>query len=101
MRQHVSTRTGNAVSNRMAKVVVLILCVSLCVVFAFSQVMHWHVVDSFNKIEELKTVRVVSSSKHIELLAMRAQLSSRKIVEERASEKLRLFAPERNQIRRL
>ena len=101
MRQQVVTRTSTGMSKRMAKVVTLIICVSLFVVFAFSQVMHWHIVATANQIEKLQSVRTASGSKNIELLASRAQLASQKFVEVRAKEKLQLFVPQRNQIRRL
>lgn len=101
VRQHVSSRTSPGISKRMAKLVTLLICVSLLVVFAFSQVMHWQIVSSSNKLEKLKSVRIATSNKNIELLAARAQMASQKFIEERASEKLKLFAPRRNQIRHL
>ena len=102
MRQHVTIRASQGImSKRMAKLVTVIICISLFVVFAFSQVMHWQIVASSNKLEDLKTIRVATSSKNIELLATRAQLASRDFVEKQAKEKLQLFTPKRNQIRRL
>jgi len=101
MRQHVSSRTSQGISKRMAKIVTMIICVSLFVVFAFSQVMHWQIVSSSSKLEKLKSVRIDTSSRNIELLAARAQLASQKFVEEQAREKLQLFVPKRNQISRL
>ena len=101
MRQQVNSRTSTGMSRRMAKVVTLIICVSLFVVFAFSQVMHWHIVSSANQLKKLQAVRIDSGSRNIELLATRAQLASRKFVEEQAKEKLHLFVPQQNQIRRL
>ena len=101
MRQQVVTRTGTGMSKRMAKVVTLILCVSLFVVFAFSQVMHWHIVATANQLEKLQSVRIESGTRNIELLATRAQLASQKFVEEQAKDKLQLFVPKRNQVRRL
>jgi len=101
MRQQVVTRTGTGLSKRMAKVVALIICISLFVVFAFSQIMHGHIVATADQIDKLQSVRSESVSRNIELLAARAQLASQKFVEERAKEKLHLFVPQRNQIRRL
>ena len=101
MRQQVVTRTNVGMSKRMAKVVALILCISLFVVFAFSQVMHWHIVATTSQLEKLQSVRSESGSRNIELLAARAQMASQKFVEERAREKLQLLVPQRNQIRRL
>lgn len=101
MRQQVITRTNVGMSKRMAKVVTLIICVSLFVVFAFSQVMHRHIVASAGQIEKLQSVRGAVGSRNIELLAVKAQLASRKFVEQQAREKLQLFVPQQNQIRRL
>lgn len=101
MRQQVVTRTGVGMSRRMAKVVTLIICVSLFVVFIFSQVMHRHIVVSAGQLENLQSVRIETGSRNIELLAARAQLASRKFVEERAAERLQLFVPQQHQIRRL
>lgn len=101
MRQHITSRTSSGVSKRMAKVVTFIICASLLVAFAFSQVMHWHIVASANKLEELKSARIDTSSRNIELLAARAQLASQKFVEGQARERLQLVAPKRNQVRRL
>jgi len=101
MRQHVASRGGAVVSKRMAKVVTLIICVSLLVVFAFSQVMHWHIMASASQVEELQSVSRDSRSRNIELLATRAQLASQKFIEERAREKFQLMVPQGNQIRRL
>ena len=101
MRQQVASRTSKGMSKRMAKMVTLIICVSLFVVFAFSQVMHWQIVASSNKLEEMKSARRAISNKNIELLATRAQLTSKQFVEEKAREKFQLFMPKRNQIRRL
>ena len=101
MRQQVVSRTSAGMSRHMARVVALIICISLFVVFAFSQVMHWHIVSSANQFEKLQSVRSESVSRNIELLATRAQLASQKFVEERAKEKMQLFVPQQNQIRRL
>ena len=101
MRQQVVTRTGAGMSKRMAKVVTLIICVSLFVVFIFSQVMHRHIVVTAGQLEKLQSVRIETGSRNIELLAARAQLASRKFVEERAAERLQLFVPQQHQIRRL
>lgn len=101
MRQHVTSRTTPGMSKRMAKLVMAIICISLFVVFAFSQVMHWQIVASSSKLENLKSMRIATSSKNIELLATRAQLASREFVEKQAREKLQLFTPKQNQIRLL
>ena len=101
MRQQVASRTSTRMSKRMAKMVTLIICVSLFVVFAFSQVMHWQITASANQFEKLQSVRSESGSRNIELLAVRAKLASQEFVQDRAKEKLHLFVPQRNQIRRL
>lgn len=101
MRQHISSRTTSGMSKRMAKMVALIICTSLFVVFAFSQVMHWHISATTSKLEQLNSVRKETSTRNIELLAMRAQLASQEFVEEHAMEKLQLFAPKQSQVRRL
>lgn len=101
MRQHVTSRTSPGMTKRMAKLVAAIICISLFVVFAFSQVMHWQIIASSDKLESLKSIRIATSSKNIELLATRAQLASREFVEKQAREKLQLFTPKQNQIRRL
>ena len=92
MRQHITSRTSTGLSKRMAKMVAMIICISLFVVFAFSQVMHWHIAATADKLEQLKSASVDTSAKNVELLALRAQLASQKFIEERASEKLQLFA---------
>ena len=101
MRQHVSSRTSPGMSRRMAKMVTMIICTSVFVVFACSLVMHWQIMASSKKLEKLKSVRIDMSSKNIELLAARAQLASQEFIEEKAREQLQLLAPKRNQIRRL
>lgn len=101
MRQHVICRTSDGMTKRMAKLVTLIICISLLVVFAFSQVVHWQITASTNKLQEMRAARITTSNKNIELLAARAHLSSKKFVEEKAREKLQLLIPKRNQIRRL
>jgi len=85
----------------MAKMVALIICISLLVVIAFSQVMHRHIVTSAGQVENLRSVSSDSRSMNIELLAARARLASQKFVEERAREKFQLAVPQGNQIRRL
>lgn len=101
MRQHISSRTSAGMSRRMAKLVALIICTSLLVVFAFSQVMHWHISATAEKLEQLKSVQKQTATRNIELLAMRAQLASQEFVEKSAMEKLQLFAPQQHQVRRL
>jgi cell division protein FtsB len=101
MRQQVASRTRAGMSRRMARVVALIICLSLVVVFAFSLVMHRQIGASANRLEALKSVRVESKNRNIELLAARAQLASREFIEKRAKEKFQLVVPQQNQIRRM
>ena len=81
MRQQVASRTSTGMSKRMTRMVTLIIGVSLFVVFAVSQVMHWHIVASANQFEKLQSVRIESGSRNIELLATRAKLASQEFVE--------------------
>lgn len=101
MRQHVAARAGNGMSRRMARLVTLIICASLFVVFAFSQVMHWQIASSDKKFAGLRAERHGTTSRNIELLAAKAQMTSRKYVEQRAAEKFGLRTPQQYQMRRL
>ncbi|HER63669.1 MAG TPA: hypothetical protein ENO11_06800 [Desulfobacteraceae bacterium] len=101
MRQQVVSRTNAGMSRRMARVVTLVICISLVIVFAFSLVMHWQIGSSANRLETLKSVRIDTKNKNIELLAVRAQLASRDFIEKRAKEKFQLVVPQQNQIRRM
>ena len=101
MRQQVVSRSSNGMSKRMAKVVTLIICTSLFVVFTFSQVMHLQIVATAKQLEKLETARIDSKTKNIELRTARAQLASKSFVEERAKEKLQLYVPKQNQVHRL
>ncbi|GAB4332366.1 MAG: hypothetical protein Kow0089_00200 [Desulfobulbaceae bacterium] len=101
MRQHVVSRTSPVVSRRMARVVAVIVGISLLVVFAFSQVMHHHITSSADRLERLQVERSEFMGRNIELLAARAQLASQEFVEKRAAEKLKLFVPQKSQVRRL
>ena len=101
VRQHVAVRSDGVMSKHLAKMVTLILCVSLFVVFAFSQLMHWYIVSTVQQLDELQAVRHAYGSDNIALLAARAQLTSKEYVVEQAGKRYRLFVPQKNQIRRL
>lgn len=101
MRQQVAVKTGHGVSRRMAKLVTIIICVSIFVVFVFSQVMHWQIAASAKRMENLQSARMDSTSRNIELLAAKARLTSKEYVARLAGEKFGLNVPEPNQIKRL
>ena len=101
IRQQVAARSEWSMSRRLAKLVALILCLSLFVVFAFSQLMHRQIMSSVNRLEQLQSVRNQFGSENIALLAARADLTSKESVLDRAGQKYRLFVPKKEQIRRL
>lgn len=101
IRQQVAARSEWSMSRRLAKLVALILCLSLFVVFAFSQLMHRQIMSSVNRLEQLQSVRSQFGSENIALLAARADLTSKESVLDRAGQKYRLFVPKKEQIRRL
>ena len=101
IRQQVAARTEWAMSRRLAKLVALILCLSLFVVFAFSQLMHRQIMSSVNKLEQLQSVRNQFGTENIALLAARADMTSKENVLDRAAQKYRLFVPKKEQLRRL
>lgn len=101
IRQQVVGRTEWSVSRRLAKVVTLILCLSLFIVFAFSQLMHRHIMSSVSRLEQLQSVRNQFGSENIALLAARAQLTSKESIMERAGKQYHLFVPRKEQVRRL
>lgn len=101
IRQQVVSRSEWAISRRLAKLVTLILCLSLLIVFAFSQLMHRQIMSSVGRLEQLQSVRNEFGSENIALLAARAGLTSKESVMERAAEKYSLFAPRKEQVRRL
>lgn len=101
VRQQVAARSDGMVSKRIARIVTLIICVSLFIVFAFSQLMHWHIISTVNKLDELQSVRHEYGSENVALLAARAQLTSKEYVVEKAGRKYQLFVPQKNQVQRL
>lgn len=101
IRQQVANRTEWSVSRRLAKVVTLILCLSLFIVFAFSQLMHRQIMSSASRLEQLQSVRNQFGSENIALLAARAQLTSKESIMDRAGKQYHLFAPRKEQVRRL
>jgi hypothetical protein len=101
MRQQVATRSDWVMSKRLARLVTLILCVSLFVLFAFGQLMHWHIKSTVNKLDRLQSVRSQYGSENIALLATRAQLTSKEYIVELAGEKYQLALPRKEQVRHL
>ena len=101
MRQQVAARSDWAMSRRLAKLVTLILCVSIFIVFAFSQLMHWHIVSTINKLDKLQSVRNQFGTENIALLATKAQLTSKEYIVELAGKRYQLHLPEQGQVRRL
>lgn len=101
IRQQVVARSEWSMSRRLAKLVALILCLSLFVVFAFSQLMNRQVLSSASRLEQLQSVRNQFGSENIALLAARAQLTSKESIMDRAAKKYNLLAPKKDQVRRL
>lgn len=101
MRQHVAARPDVLVSKRLAKLVTLIICLSLFVLFVFGQLMHWHVTSTMNQLNELRTVRSEFGTENIALLSTKARLTSKEYIVEQAGKRYQLFAPQKNQIHRL
>ncbi|HBI16057.1 MAG TPA: hypothetical protein DDY20_11175 [Desulfobulbaceae bacterium] len=101
IRQQVSARYEWSMSRRLARLVTLILCLSLLVVFAFSQLMHRQINSSVNRLEQLQSERSHFGNENISLLAARANLTSKERVLDRAGQKYRLFMPKKEQVRRL
>ena len=101
VRQHVAARTNPAMSKRMARMVTLILCVGLFVVFSLNQFLHWQIMASTNRLDQLQSVRNKYGSENISLLATRAQIVSKKSVMELAGKKFQLFVPGKDQVQRL
>lgn len=101
IRQQIAVRSEWAISKRLAKLVALILCLSLFVVFAFSQLMHRQILSSVDRLEQLQSVRNHFGSENISLLAARAHLTSKDSVVDRAGRKYHLYIPKKEQVRRL
>lgn len=101
LRQNVAVRSDSVMSKRLARIVALVIGVSLLAVFAFSQLMHWHVASTMERLSELQSVRNTYGSENIALLAARAELTSKEYVLEQAGKRYHLFVPQKNQIRRL
>jgi len=101
IRQQVSARSEWSMSRRLAKLVTLILCLSLFIVFAFSQLMHRQISSTASRLEQLQSMRNQFGSENIALLAARAHLTSKESILDRAGQKYHLFAPKKEQVRRL
>jgi len=101
MRQHVASRTNPVMSKQVARQVTLVLVVSLFVVFTVSQFMHWYIMSSASQLKQLQSVRNITGSENISLLAQRAQMTSREYVVEKAGSKFELILPGKHQVNRL
>jgi len=101
MRQQVASRSDWVISKRLARLVTLILCVSLFVLFAFGQLMHWQIKSAVNRIDRLQSVRSQYGSENIALLASRAQLTAEEYIIAEAGRKYQLVPPREDQVRRL
>lgn len=101
MHQHVATRSDAVLSRRLAKLVTLIICLSLFVMFVFGQFMHWHVTSTMHRLSELRAVRSTYGTENIALLSARARLTSKEYIVEQAGKRYQLFVPQKKQIRRL
>jgi len=101
MRQHVAMRSDMVMSKRLAKLVTLIICLSLFVMFVFGQLMHWHVASTMNRFNELRSVRSTYGTENIALLSAKAKLTSKEYIVEQAGKRYQLFVPQNNQIHRL
>jgi len=101
MRQQVAARSDWAMSKELARLVTLILCVSLFVLFAFGQLMHWHIKSTVSKLDRLQSVRSQYGSENMALLATRAQLTSKEYIVKLAGEKYQLALPRKDQVRHL
>lgn len=101
MRQQVAARSDWVVSKRLARLVTLILCLSLFILFAFGQLMHWHIKSTVNRLDSLQSVRSQYGSENIALLAARAQLVSKEYIVEQAGRKHQLVTPGQDQVRQL
>ncbi len=101
VRQQVAVRTDGMVSQRLARLVALILGIALLIVFAFSQLMHWHIASTVTRLDQLQSARNEYGSEKMRLLAARAQLTSREYVTELAGRKFQLHAPQKGQVRSL
>lgn len=101
MRQQVAVRSDWVVSKRLARLVTLILCVSLFVLFAFGQLMHWHIKSTVNRLDGLQSVRSQYGSEHIALQTTRAKLTAKEYIVEEAGSRYHLVLPREDQIRQL
>jgi hypothetical protein len=101
IRQQIVARPDWSMSRRLARLVALILCLSLLIVFAFSQLMHQHLTSSASRLEHLQSLRIQFGSENIALLAARAQMTSKERILERAQQKYHLVVPKKEQVRRL
>ena len=100
-RQQVAARSEWVISRRLAKLVTLIICLSLFIVFAFGQLMHWQITSAVERMEKMREVRRDYGSSHIALLAARAGLTSQDNILEVAGKKFQLFMPAKDQVKRL
>ncbi len=98
MRQHVTVRVVPEVSQRLIRLVTVIIFAGIVVVFSVGQFMHGRIESAAVRIEQLQAVRSRAGNENIGLLAARAQLASEKNVIKQASQRFQLMIPGKGQI---
>lgn len=101
MRQQASFRSGQILTKRMKKPLLLVLAAALVIVFAVSQFMHWRIANADGRLQQLQVVRTDRGSENIKLLAQRAHLMSEQHITTVAAVKFDLQPPGEGQVKRL
>lgn len=101
MRRQMSSRSGQVLTKRMKKPLVLVLAAALIIVFAGSQFMHWRIVNADDRFQQIQAVRTDMGSENIKLLAQRAHLMSEQHIASVAAVKFDLQLPGEGQVKRL
>ena len=101
IRQRVSANHTHEMSAELRRSVIIVLCVSLFLVMAGSQLIHWKIMNNQQVVEQKQAVSSVLVAENMNLLAKRAGLMSPGRIEEVAAGRLNLHAPGKDQVHRL
>lgn len=101
IRQRVRAGRTREMSAELRRLVAIVLGVSVVLVLAGSQLLHWHIQKNRQVIEQQMSVASTLTGKNINLLAQRARLMSQDQIEKVAAERLNLHVPNKEQVYRL
>ncbi len=101
IRQRVHAGQAHEMSAELRRSVIIVLCASIFLVLACSQLIHWKIMNDYQMVEQKRAATSVLVTENINLLAKRASLMSKNRVEEVAADRLNLHAPGKDQVHRL